>query len=320
MKAIIYKAYGGPEVLSQSEVEKKAPKANEVQVKIKAISINPAEWHALRATLFIVRLSTGLRKPKNQILGGDISGEITAVGSAVKNFKVGDQILGRAKDSALAEFCCITKDRICLKPDHLTHEAAAALPLVSVCALQGLKEGKIKAGQKVLINGASGGIGTIAVQLAKYFGAEVTGVCSTPNIELVRSLGADHVIDYTQEDFTKTGIQYDLILDNIGNKKAKDLKKVMVPKGECVILGFSSMNTLVQGLLVGKWIGLKTKKNIRLFHVEVTGQDLEFMAKLVSEGKIKPVIDRSFSFNDTAKAFEYLGTKRARGKVLINLA
>ncbi len=261
MKAIVYTKYGSPDVLQLKEVEKPAPKADEVLVKVHAASANPADWHLMRAEPFLARFANGLLKPKNTRLGADVAGSVEAVGSNVTQFKVGDDVFGEMALDTLgcfAEYVCAPEDLVALKPANLTFEQAAAVPLAAFTALQGLRDkGQIRPGQKVLINGASGGVGTFAVQIAKSFGTEVTGVCSTRNVELVRSIGADHVIDYTQVDFTQNGQQYDLIFDAVGNRSVADIRRALSPTGICSVAGFTSLSRLFQVMLLGgKKIGL----------------------------------------------------------------
>src|SRR5215207_5552082 len=246
MKAIVYAEYGSPDVLQFKDVEKPAPKDNEVLVKVHAASANPADWHLMRAEPFLARLANGLLKPKNTKLGADVAGRVEAIGSNVTRLQVGDDVFGGMPLSELggfAEYVCAPEELLALKPARMTFEQAAAVPLAAFTALQGLRDkGQIQPGQRVLINGASGGVGTFAVQIAKSFGTEVTGVCSTRNLELVRSIGADHVIDYTQEDFTNNGQQYDLIYCAVGNRSVSDYKRALSPTGICVIAGFTSLS------------------------------------------------------------------------------
>ena len=250
MKAIVYTKYGSPDVLQLKEVEKPTPKDNEVLVKVHAASANPADWHLMRAEPFLARLENGLLKPKNTKLGADIAGRVEAVGRNVTQFQVGDEVFGGMPLNELggfAEYVCAPEELLALKPAKLTFEQAAAVPLAAFTALQGLRDkGQIQPGQKVLINGASGGVGTFAVQIAKSFGTEVTGVCSTRNLDMVRSIGADHVIDYTQEDFTKNGQRYDLIFDAVGNRSVSDYKRALSPNGICAVAGFTTLSRLFQ--------------------------------------------------------------------------
>ena len=267
MKAIVYTQYGAPsDVLHFKEVERPTPSDNEVLIKVHAASINAAEWHLVRADPFLARFATGLLKPKNTIPGADVAGRVEAVGRSVKLFRPGDEVFGDLSAcgwGAFAEYVCANENALALKPANMTFEQAAAVPLAAVTALQGLRDkGQIKAGQKVLINGASGGVGTFAVQIAKAFGAEVTAVCSTTKVDMVRSLGADRVIDYTQEDFTKNGHRYDLILAANGNRSISDYKRALAPKGRYVVTG-GSMAQLLQAMLLGPLLSMAGRQNMR---------------------------------------------------------
>ena len=243
MKAIVYCDYGSPDVLKLEEIAKPVPTDDQVLVKVRATSVNPLDWHFMEGTPYVMRLEAGLRKPKDMRLGVDYAGTVEAVGRNVTQFKPGDEVFG-GRNGAFAEYVCVRADRaIALKPANITFEQAAGVPIAAVTALQGLRDkGQIKPGQKVLINGASGGVGTFAVQIAKSFGADVTGVCSTKNLDMVRSLGADHVIDYTKQDFTKSGQRYDLILDNVGTQPLLGFRRVLEPKGICVLIGGGGPN------------------------------------------------------------------------------
>jgi len=316
MKAIVYTKYGSPDVLQLKDVEKPTPKDNQVLVKIHAASTNPADWHLMRAEPFLARLANGLFKPKNTRLGADVAGRVEAVGSNGTQFQVGDDVFGELPLNGLgsfAEYVCVPEELLALKPAKLTFEQAAAVPLAAFTALQGLRDkGQIKPGQKVLINGASGGVGTFAVQIAKALGAaEVTGVCSTRNLELVRSIGADHVIDYTKADFTQNGQQYDLIFDAVGNRSVADFKRALSPNGICAVAGFTTLARLFQVLLLGgKKIGLMAT-------AKANKKDLLVIKELLEAGKVVPVIDRQYPLAETAEAIRYLETGRARGKVVI---
>ncbi|MFN8444409.1 MAG: NAD(P)-dependent alcohol dehydrogenase [Caldilineaceae bacterium] len=318
MKAIVYTTYGSPDVLQLVEVEKPAPKANEVLVKVYAASVNPADWHLLRGEPFLARFANGLRKPQHTRLGADVAGRVEAVGSQVTGLHVGDLVFGELPLNALgsfAEYVTVPETLLALKPAQLTYEQAAAVPLAAFTALQGLRDkGQLRSGQKVLINGASGGVGTFAVQIAKALGAaEVTGVCSTRNLDLVRSLGAEQVIDYTQTDFTRTGQQYDLIFDAVGNRAIGDLKRALTPTGTCSVAGFTSLGLLFQHMLLGgKQVGLMET-------AKANQQDLLILKDLLEAGKVVPVIDRRYPLAETAEAIRYLETGRARGKVVITV-
>ena len=326
MKAIVYEKYGPPDVLQLKEVEKPTPKDDEVLIKVHAASANPADWHLLRATPFFARLAVGLLKPKYKILGCDIAGRADAVGRNVKQFHPGDEVFGdrfACGWGGFAEYVAVAENRIALKPANLTFEEAAAVPLAAFTALQGLRDkGQIQSGQKVLINGASGGVGTFAVQIAKSFGAEVTGVCSTRNLDMVRSIGADHVIDYTQEDFTKNGQTYDLIYCAVGNRSAADYKRALNPNGICVVAGFTTMShMLFQVVFLGAWVSMTGSKKIGAMGTVIPNkEDLVFIKELLETGKVVPVIDRRYPLSETAEAIRYLEEGHAQGKVVITVA
>lgn len=318
MKAIIYTKYGSPDVLQFKEVAKPTPKDDQVLIKIHAASANPADWHLMRAAPFLARFANGLLKPKNTRLGADVAGWIEAVGRNVTQFQLGDAVFGEMPLATLgcfAEYVCAPADLVALKPTNLTFEQAAAVPLAAFTALQGLRDkGQIRSGQKVLINGASGGVGTFAVQIAKAFGTEVTGVCSTRNLDLVRSIGADHVVDYTQTDFTHNGQQYDLIFDAVGNRAVADYRRALTPNGICSVAGFTSLARMFQIMLLGgKQIGMMAT-------AQANQKDLLFLKDLLETGKVVPVIDRSYPLAETAAAIRYLETGRVRGKVIISVA
>jgi len=317
MKAIVYTEYGSADVLQLNDVEKPTPRDNEVLVKVHAASANPADWHLMRAAPFLARLANGLLKPKNTRLGADVAGRVEAVGSNVTQFHVGDAVFGSMtlhELGSFAEYICAQEDALALKPAKLTFEQAAAVPLAAFTALQGLRDkGQIQPGQKVLINGASGGVGTFAVQIAKSFGTEVTGVCSTRNLAMVRSIGADHVIDYTQADFSQNGERYDLIFDAVGNRSVSDLKRALRPNGICSVAGFTSLARLFQVMLLGgKKIGMMAT-------AKANKKDLLFIKELLEAGKVVPVIDRCYPLAETADAIRYLEAGHAQGKVVITV-
>src|SRR6266566_2845723 len=268
MKAIVYHTYGSPDVLKLEEIEKPTPKDNEVLVQVHAASVNAADWHLMRGTPFLARLANGLQKPKNTKLGADVAGRVEAVGRNVTQFQVGDDVfacLPLHELGSLAEYVCAHEDAVALKPARMTFEQAAAVPVAAFTALQGLRDkGQIQLGQKVLVNGASGGVGTAAVQIAESFGTAVTGVCSTRNVDMVRSLGADQVIDYTQEDFTKNGQRYDLIFDAVGNRSVSDFKRALTPTGICAVAGFTTLSHLFQVIVLGSWVSRTGRKKIGL--------------------------------------------------------
>jgi len=327
MKAIVHCEYGGPEVLTLVDVEKPTPADNQVLVRVRAASVNPLDL-TIRG-LWLLRPISGMRKPKDTRVGVDYAGTVEAVGknpAAAGQFKPGDEVFG-GKNGAIAEYVCVLADRsVVLKPANMTFEQAAAVPVAAITALQGLRDkGKIQSGQKVLINGASGGVGTFAVQIAKSFGTEVTGVCSTRNVDLVRSIGADHVIDYTKEDFTKTDQRYDLIFDLVGNHSFSERRRILNPNGICVMAGVGGagwrdgiamrlageLNAYVRSRFVSqKFIA---------YIAQFNKQDMTLLADLMQSGKITPVIDRTYKLNQTADALRYLEQGHARGKVVINL-
>ena len=324
MKAIIQYKYGSPDVLELQEVDKPIVEDDQVLVRVQAASVNPLDWHFMRGTPRFGRLVMGLRKPKNKILGADIAGRVEAVGKNVTQFQPGDEVFGDVFETGLgafAEYVCVTEKAIVLKPAGMTFEEAAAVPVASVTALQGLRDkGKIQPGQKVLINGAAGGVGTFAVQIGKSFGAEVTGVCSTRNLDMVRSIGADQVIDYTQEDFTQNGQRYDLIIDAVGNRSVSDLKRALSPGGTCVIIGFTSLALLFQAAFLGPLKSLIGSKKIGLMGtVKPNSKDLEFIKELLETGKVTPVIDRRYPLSEVAEAIRYLEEGHAKGKIVITV-
>jgi NADPH:quinone reductase-like Zn-dependent oxidoreductase len=325
MKAIVYTEYGSPDVLHLKEIEQPIPNDNEVLIKVHAASANPADWHLMRAEPFLARLANGLRKPKHTMLGADAAGRIEAIGRNVTQFQVGDDVFGCMALNELgsfAEYVCAAEDVLALKPDKITFEQAAAVPLAAFTALQGLRDkGQIKSGQRVLINGASGGVGTFAVQIAKSFGTEVTGVCSTRNLDTVRSIGADHVIDYTQTDFTRNGQQYDLIFDAVGNRSVSDYQRALSPNGICAVAGFTILSRLFQVVLLGAWVSKTGSKKIGLMKTaNPNKRDLLLIQELLEAGKVMPVIDRRYALSEVPAAIRYLEEGHARGKVVITVA
>jgi NADPH:quinone reductase-like Zn-dependent oxidoreductase len=323
MKAIVYEKYGQPDVLELKDVEKPIPLEDEVLVEVHAASANAYDWHFLTADVFLIRLmSGGLLKPKNNTLGADIAGKIAAVGKNVTRFQVGDQVFGAAKGGTggFAEYVCANQKGLALKPEIVPFEEASTASMAALTALQGLRdEGQIQPGNQVLIYGASGGVGTFAVQIAKSFGADVTAVCSTRNVDTARSIGADHVIDYTQEDFTKAGNLYDLIFVANGDLPISIFKQALKPNGICVMAGGggSSIIQLLVGMLQGWWIQKTENKKIGSFLARINQKDLEFMQELLRSGQVKPVIDRRYPLRDTADALRYLGEGHAQGKIVI---
>ena len=321
MKAIVYQKYGSPDVLELREVENPVPKDGEVLVKIHAVSVNPLDWHILRGKPFLVRLmGFGLLKPKRQILGADIAGRVEAVGKNATQFRVGDEVFGSSM-GGFAEYACFREDKLVLKPAALTFEQAAAVPVAGLTALQGLRDhGRLQAGQQVLINGASGGVGTFAVQIAKAFGAEVTGVCSTRNLEMVRSIGADRVIDYTKEEFWRSGQKNDLILDNAAYQSISKSLGALKPTGVYVIVGGpTSTASLLLSLILNPLISLVKGRKLVSFIAKLNQTDLAVIGGLLQAGKVVPVIDRKYSLSEVPQAIRYVEDGHARGKVVITV-
>jgi NADPH:quinone reductase-like Zn-dependent oxidoreductase len=324
MKAIVHCEFGSPDVLKLEDVEKPVPNDNQLLVRVRAASINPLDL-TIRGP-WLIRPILGMRKPKDTRLGVDYAGVVEAVGKNVTQFKSGDEVFG-GKNGALAEHVCVLADRsVVLKPANMTFEQAASVPVAAITALQGLRDkGKIQAGQKVLINGASGGVGTFAVQIAKSFGTEVTGVCSARNVDLVRSIGADHVIDYTKEDFTKSEQRYDLIFDLVGNHSFSERRRILNQNGICVMAGVGGagwhdgiairlageLNAYVRSRFVSQ--------KFVAYIAQFNKQDMTFLADLMQSGKMTPVIDRTYKLNETADALRYLEQGHARGKVVITV-
>ncbi len=319
MKAIVYEKYGSPDVIQFKDVEKPMPKDDEVLIKIHAASVNAYDWHFLTADIFLIRfMGGGLLKPKNTRLGADVAGEIEAVGKNVKQFQPGDEVFGMVRGS-FAEYACAPENALALKPAHTSFAEAAASPMAAITALQGLRdEGQIRAGQKVLINGASGGVGTFAVQIAKSFDTEVTAVCSTRNLEQARSIGAEHVIDYTKEDFTKSGQQYDLIFAANGYHPLAAYKRALTPKGIYVMAGGSPAQ-IFQSMFLGSMMSETDGRKMTGVSAKRNQNDLIVIKELFEAGKVKSVIDRQYPLNETAEALRYLGAGHARGKVVITL-
>ena len=324
MKAVVHRCYGAADVLRLEDVAKPNAADNEVLVQVHAASVNPLDSHYLSGKPYIVRLDSGFGKPENPRLGVDFAGTVEAVGKSVTRFKPGDEVFG-GKFGAFAEYVSVREDRaLVLKPANMTFEQAAAVPIAAITALQALRDkGQIKPGQKVLINGASGGVGTFAVQLAKSFGAEVTGVCSTRNVAMVRSIGADHVIDYTQEDFTKSGEHYDLILDTVGNHPLLQNRRALTPHGIFVLVGgptnggqwIEPLMGPIEALMLSPFVSQK----FRPILAELNPGDLSILGELMQAGKVTPVIDRQYALSEVAAAMRYLEAGHARGKVVINV-
>jgi NADPH:quinone reductase-like Zn-dependent oxidoreductase len=325
MRAIVYREYGSPDVLELQEVGKPVAGDGEALVRVLASAVNPGDWDLLHGTPYVLRLSTGLRRPRKRILGLAVAGRIEAVGSRVSGLRPGDDVFAEVSGGGFAEYVRVSADALAPKPASLTFEQAATVPVVGVTALQGLRDiGRIGPGHSVLVTGASGGVGAFAVQIAKALGAEVTGVCSTNNVELVRSLGADHVVDYTQEDFTAGGPQYDLIFDNVGNRSLSDCRRALAPKGTLI------PNSNKGG---GRWIGAYVGRAIRSivvspfvshrlrpFAASGKREDLVVLTQLLESGKVTPVIDRVYPLSEVAEALRHYGAGHTRGKVVITVA
>src|SRR5438067_7394785 len=324
MKAIVHCEYGGPEVLTLTDVEKPVPNDNQILVRVRAASLNPLDLMIRGFSL--LRPITGMRKPKDTRVGVDYAGTVEAIGKNVRQFKPGDEVFG-GKNGALAQYVCVLPDRaVTLKPANVTFEQAASVSVAAITALQGLRDkGKIKPGQKVLINGASGGVGTFAVQIAKSYGTEVTAVCSTSNSEMVRSIGADHVIDYTKEDFTKTDRRYDLIFDLVGNHSFSERRRILNPNGICVMAGIGGagwhdgIGTRLAGELNAYVRSRFVSEKFISYIAQFNKKDMMVLADLMQSGKITPVIDRTYKLNETADALRSLEQGHARGKVVIKL-
>jgi NADPH:quinone reductase-like Zn-dependent oxidoreductase len=320
MKAITYYEYGLPDVLKLEEVHKPAPADDQLLIKVHAVSVNRSDWEALVGRPLYVRIG-GLTKPRDKILGSDIAGTVEAVGKDVKQFKPGDEVFGLMLNygGGFAEYACKSEKAMMLKPSGMTFEEASAIPQAAFIALQGIQDkGKVQPGQKVLINGAGGGTGAFAIQLAKLAGAEVTGVDNTEKLDFMRSLGADHVIDYTREDFTRNGQQYDLILDVIASRSIFAYPRALKPNGSYYMAG-GSVATIFQSLFLGPLIRRITSKSIKLLVVQTESKDLVYMAGLIESGKVKLVIDKRYNLSETAEALRYLGEGHARGKVVITV-
>lgn len=320
MQAVIYTEYGLPDVLHLAEMEKPTPKDDEVLIKVYAVSLNRSDWEGLIGRPLYARLS-GLRKPGRPILGSDIAGRMERVGKNNQEFQVGDEVFGEMADyrGGFAEYVCAHGTILAQKPASLSFEEAAAVPQAAGIALQGIRDkGQVKPGQSVLINGAGGGAGTFAIQLAKLYGAEVTGVDNTEKLEFMQALGADHVIDYTRADFTQNGKQYDLILDLVASHSAFDYARALKPNGSCYFVG-GSVATLFQILLIAPWIRRTAGKHLRLLAVQRNREDLVYMTELCEAGKIRIVIDKQYPLREVPEALRYLGEGHAKGKLIIKV-
>ena len=323
MKAIRYCEYGLPNVVKLENVEKPVPNENQVLIKVQASSLNAFDSYVIRDS-WLGRLIFGLRKPRDTRLGQDVAGQVEAVGKNVTQFKPGDEVFGISR-GALAEYSCAFERALVMKPSNVSFDEAACLPLAGLTALQGLREGKIQPGQKVLINGATGGVGTFAMQIAKSLGAEVTAVCSTRNVDLVRSIGADHVIDYTKEDFTKSDQRYDVIFDNVCNHSFTERRRVLTPKGICVLAGMGgagvkegqAIGRIAGNLFTARGLSSFTDQKFAQYMTKMSKQDLTVLADFIQTGRIKPVIDRRYKLSEAPEALRYLNEGHARGKVVI---
>lgn len=316
MRAIVQNAYGSPDVLQLKQVADPLIKENEVLVRVYAAALNAGDVFSLRGSPWLARFSVGFPRPKDYILGWDMAGRVEAVGERVTRFRPGDEVFASCGHT-LAEYVSVAEDKAATKPINLTFAQAAAVPTAAITALQGLRDaGKVRAGQQSLIHGASGGVGTFAVQIAKAFGAHVTGVCSTRNVDMVRSLGADHVIDYTREDFTQGSRRYDLILDNVASHSFADLRRVLTPQGVIVPnSGHGGMSYVLRAFVLSPF----TRQVTGMYLASPNAQDLGFLKELIETGKLRPVIDRTYPLHQTPAAFRYLKESHARGKVVITI-
>jgi NADPH:quinone reductase-like Zn-dependent oxidoreductase len=319
MKAIVYHTYGSPDVLKCEDTPRPTPTADEVLIRVRAAAINPVD-RLFRGTPYLIRFLTGLRKPKETRFGRDVAGQVEAVGRNVTRFKPGDAVFGSCR-GACAEYACAAESALALKPQNVTFEQAAAVPVAGYTALQGLRDkGRIQPGQQVVINGAAGGVGTFAVQVAKSFGAEVTGVCSTRNVDLVRSLGADHVIDYTREDFTRGTQRYDLLFDCVGNHSLSAFRRVLQPKGICVLVGAPHNVWLILArALAALVLSRVAGQTFVMFMAKLSSKDLILIGGLMEAGKVKPVIDRTYPLAGVPDAMRHLEEGHARGKIVITM-
>ena len=319
MKAAVYRRYGPPDVVQIEDVEKPVPRDDEVLIKVRAASLNPLDWHFMRGMPRVVRLAAGLGRPKYTGLGTDVAGQVEAAGESVTRFRPGDEVFGTCR-GAFAEYARASEAVLVNKPDPVTFEQAASAPVAAFSALQGLRDsGKIQPGQKVLVNGAAGGVGTFAVQIAKWLSADVTGVCSTRNLEMVRSIGADRVVDYTQEDFTRGAERFDVILDCVGNRSLAECARVLVPKGIHVPVGGSGdqlFASLIQKLALSLFV---SQKLVIFFLAKPNAEDLTIISGLMASGKVRPVIDKRYKLTEVAEAIRYLEQGHARGKVVVTM-
>lgn len=328
MTAVVQPTFGSPDVLEHREVAVPSPAEDEVLVRIHAAAVNPADWHHMRGAPYVMRLQFGLRSPKVQFRGFDLAGRVAAVGTDVTAFEPGADVYGcldftdpTLDDGAFAEYASVPADHLARMPTSLTYPEAASLPLAGLTALQGLRQGGVEEGTSVLINGASGGVGTLAIQLADVLGAEVTGVCSTRNVDLVSSLGADHVVDYTVEDFAASGKRYDCVIDWVGNRSVSDLRSVLVPEGTLVLSGgeggrwIGPLPTMMTAAVLDRFVG----QELGDLSTNIDATDLDTLADLVDDGRLRPVIDRTYPLAETADAIRYVETGRATGKVVVTV-
>jgi NADPH:quinone reductase-like Zn-dependent oxidoreductase len=321
MKAIVHDQYGSPDALELREIDRPVVEHDEVLIRVRAAGANPGDWHFTRGEPYVMRLQSGLGTPKNPVRGLDVAGRVEAVGESVTKFQPGDEVFGEGSGT-FAEYACAEEGKLVQKPTSLSFEHAAAVPVAAVTALQGLRdEGDLRPGQRVLVNGASGGVGTFAVQIAKSLGAEVTGVCSTRNVEMVRSIGADHVVDYTQENFTRSGQQYDLVFDLVGNHSLSALRRALTPNGTLVLGAgsggpwFGPLGTVLKAFVTSPF----GSQRLRPLVSAVRDEDLADLADLLEEGTITPIIDRTYELSETPEAIRYLEDGHARGKVVITV-
>ncbi len=324
MKAIVQERFGPPEVLRLADIDTPEVGADDVLVRVRAAALNPADWHILRGDPLVARLmGIGLTKPKDPVAGSDAAGVVEAVGTNVRGLQPGEEVLGFVR-GAFAEFACAAEDKVVPKPPGLTFEQAAAVPIAATTALRGIRDvGEVKAGQRVLVNGAGGGVGTFAIQIAAAMGAEVTGVCSTGNVELVRSIGAAHVIDYTTEDFTDGRIRYDVILDNVSSLPLKRLRRALTPKGTLVLNGGGSPGHVfgpIAGILKAVVANLFVSQRLRPLPSKQEQEELLDVTRLIAEGKLTPVVDRTYPLTETAEGLSHVEQGHTRGKIVVTVA
>jgi NADPH:quinone reductase-like Zn-dependent oxidoreductase len=323
MKAITYHRYGSPDVLEFQEIDTPVAKDDDVLIRVRAAAANPRDWHFMRGLPYVIRPQFGLRRPRNPLLGSDVAGQVEAVGTNVTRFRPGDEVYADVVTGGFAEYTSVPEDVVAPKPANLTFEQAAAVPLAALTALQGLRDrGRTQPGQKVLIIGAGGGVGTFAVQIAKWLGAEVAGVCSTGKVDLVRSLGSDHVIDYTREDFVQSGQRYDLVLQLAGTRSPSDCRRALTPTGTLLLSSGESsgrwvgpIGRIVKAVLLSPFV----RQRLVPFEAKRSVEDLRLMKELIEAGTVTPVIDRTFSLSDVPAAMRYLEAGHARGKIVITV-